>query len=68
MEAIPRNLAFAASGQAGEVIVPARSRPVSAPRVTTDQLMRGRREIILQHGVEEYRLRITAAGKLILTK
>jgi hemin uptake protein HemP len=31
-------------------------------------LMRGRREIVVQHGIEEYRLRVTAAGKLILTK
>jgi len=46
------------------VVVP----PTRAPRVTTDWLMRGRREIVVQHGVEEYRLRITAAGKLILTK
>lgn len=38
------------------------------PRVTTDWLMRGRREIVVQHGLAEYRLRITAAGKLILTK
>jgi hemin uptake protein HemP len=42
--------------------------PPRAPRVTTDWLMRGRREIVVQHGIEEYRLRITAAGKLILTK
>jgi len=30
--------------------------------------MLGRREIVVQHGLEEYRLRITATGKLILTK
>ncbi len=30
--------------------------------------MKGKREIIIQHGLEEYRLRITASGKLILTK
>ena len=42
--------------------------PPRAPRVTTDWLMRGRREIVVQHGIEEDRLRITAAGKLILTK
>jgi hemin uptake protein HemP len=42
--------------------------PPRTPRVTTDWLMRGRREIVVQHGLEEYRLRITAAGKLILTK
>jgi hemin uptake protein HemP len=37
-------------------------------RIASDQLMKGRREIIIQHGRDEYRLRITAAGKLILTK
>jgi hemin uptake protein HemP len=45
--------------------------PVVRPeplRVSTDRLMGGRREIVLQHGLEEYRLRITAAGKLLLTK
>jgi hemin uptake protein HemP len=30
--------------------------------------MGGRREIVLLHGFEEYRLRITSTGKLILTK
>jgi len=42
--------------------------PLRTPRVTTDRLMHGRREIVVQHGLEEYRLRITATGKLILTK
>jgi hemin uptake protein HemP len=37
-------------------------------KITSEQLMKGKREIIIQHGLEEYRLRITAAGKLILTK
>lgn len=38
------------------------------PKITIAQLMRGNRELILQHGLEEYRLRITSKGKLILTK
>jgi hemin uptake protein HemP len=37
-------------------------------RVSTIDLMRGSRELILLHGGEEYVLRITKAGKLILTK
>jgi hemin uptake protein HemP len=37
-------------------------------RISTECLMGGRREIVLQHGREEYRLRITSNGKLILTK
>jgi hemin uptake protein HemP len=31
-------------------------------------LMQGRRELIIRHGAETYRLRITASNKLILTK
>lgn len=38
------------------------------PKIAIKQLMKGQREIILQHGPEEYRLRITSTGKLILTK
>jgi hemin uptake protein HemP len=37
-------------------------------RVNTADLMRGGRELILLHEGEEYILRITKAGKLILTK
>jgi hemin uptake protein HemP len=37
-------------------------------RVSTTDLMRGSRELILLHEGEEYILRITKTGKLILTK
>ena len=41
----------------------------SAPRtLTTVELFAGRREIVIVHGDAEYRLRITRANKLILTK
>ena len=36
--------------------------------VRSDELFHGRRELIIVHRDEEYRLRITRAGKLILTK
>jgi len=39
--------------------------PVDVDSVT---LMKGRRELIIRHGVDTYRLRITASNKLILTK
>ena len=41
-----------------------------APRTTvcSDELFRGGHEIVIVHGRDEYRLRITRAGKLILTK
>lgn len=40
-------------------------RPV---RVAVSELLAGGREAILVHGGQDYRLRITANGKLILTK
>ena len=36
--------------------------------VRSDELFHGGRELIIVHRDEEYRLRITRAGKLILTK
>jgi len=47
------------------------SAPMSAPRppiVRTEDLFGTRREVIIKHGEEEYRLRITRSDKLILTK
>ena len=37
-------------------------------RVSTTDLMRGGRELVLLHDGQEYILRITRTGKLILTK
>ena len=36
--------------------------------VRTQELFGSHREVIIKHGEEEYRLRITKADKLILTK
>ncbi|HPG89218.1 MAG TPA: hemin uptake protein HemP [Hyphomicrobium sp.] len=38
------------------------------PRISVGALMNGGREAILDHNDQVYRLRITASGKLILTK
>jgi hemin uptake protein HemP len=38
------------------------------PRLKVSELLAGQREAILEHGGQDYRLRITASGKLILTK
>jgi hemin uptake protein HemP len=38
------------------------------PRVRVEALLAGGREAILEHDGQDYRLRITANGKLILTK
>ena len=41
----------------------------SAPRtVRSEDLLQGAREVLIQHGQEMYRLRLTKAGKLILNK
>ena len=49
-------------------------RPASGVRdlglavVESVALMSGQRELIIRHGTETYRLRVTASNKLILTK
>ncbi len=37
-------------------------------RMTSNELLAGRRELAIEHSGEEYRLRLTSKGKLILTK
>lgn len=37
-------------------------------RIASTELFRGERELIIEHGSDEYRLRLTNQGKLILTK
>ncbi len=34
----------------------------------SDEILRGRREVWIEHGDEMYRLRLTAAGRLYLSK
>ncbi len=36
--------------------------------VTSEELLRGQRELWIEHGENMYRLRLTSAGKLYLTK
>jgi len=45
-----------------------RSIPVDANRIDSRDLFIGTREIMIGHGNETYRLRLTAQNKLILTK
>lgn len=40
----------------------------TARAVSSAALLAGTRELLIQHGKEEYRLRLTANNKLILTK
>lgn len=44
------------------------TRPRPLPRLDARTVLQGAREVILMHGAEEYRLKVTASGKLILTK
>src|SRR3546814_13137558 len=44
-------------------------RPEGAPRtVSSEALLGGDRELVILHGAERYRLRLTSQGKLILMK
>ena len=50
---------------------PARSIPcleLSRKRLTSGELFSGAQEILIEHAGQEYRLRITRQGKLLLTK
>ena len=48
------------------------ARPDAAPRaacrIVSTELFRGQREVVIVHRGQEYRLHITKADKLILTK
>lgn len=58
------------SGRSSE---PGSARPAEAGhepplRIAAEALFKGRRELIILHNADEYRLRVTSNGKLILTK
>jgi hemin uptake protein HemP len=38
------------------------------PAVSSEKLLAGRRQLIIEHGRERYRLLLTKSNKLILTK
>jgi len=56
------------------VLAPASTRPPVAPRavpvrrLTSEAVLDGEKEIVIDHHGAEYRLRLTSLGKLILTK
>ncbi len=45
-----------------------RSAKQPARRIDVQEVLEGAREVVLLHQNEEYRLRLTSNGKLILTK
>jgi hemin uptake protein HemP len=42
--------------------------PAALRTVRSEDLLKGGKEVLIQHGQETYRLRLTKAGKLILNK
>ena len=59
--------------KAGHMHVSSAPPPTSATvpqmrRIASAELMAGHREIVILHDGQEYRLRVTNSGKLILTK
>jgi hemin uptake protein HemP len=60
---VPRSGTGVPEGQPREVHAPS-----APPRIDIRALLGGGREAIMLHGEQEYRLRITRNGKLILTK
>ncbi|MCX7627337.1 MAG: hemin uptake protein HemP [Methylophilaceae bacterium] len=42
--------------------------PAMSNRIRSHDILGGHREIVILHGDDEYRLRLTRQGKLILTK
>ncbi len=42
--------------------------PDAPRRIPANVLLEGRRDLIILHNADEYRLRVTSNGKLILTK
>ena len=47
---------------------PAPAPTVPPPRLNSESLLSGCREVEIEHAGQVYRLRLTALGKLILTK
>ncbi len=41
---------------------------IDSSELSSEKLFRGRREVLIRHGADHYRLRLTRMNKLILTK
>lgn len=51
-----------------QVILTSDARVLTLPRVSSEILFSGAQQLVIEHAGEEYQLRITKQGKLILTK
>ncbi len=49
-------------------LVPSKAAQASTPRIASQRLLDGSRELVIEHGGSEYHLRLTRNDKLILTK
>jgi len=68
MSAASRDDTERGGNQAGTTSPPTRSVTVTGNRVDSRDVFSGDREIIIAHGEDTYRLRLTSQNKLILTK
>jgi hemin uptake protein HemP len=57
-----------AGGRAGNASPAVRNLSMTGNRIDSRELFQSAREIIIAHGEEIYRLRLTSQNKLILTK
>jgi hemin uptake protein HemP len=55
-------------GQAGSASLVVKNLSMTGNRIDSRELFQSEREIIIAHGEETYRLRLTSQNKLILTK
>ncbi len=66
---MPQNaVTVSPAGPAASQAMPWQAAIASLPVVESARLMAGGREIVIQHAGQSYRLRVTRANKLILTK
>ena len=68
MSATPGDKFAGARTPAGNSASAARSLAISGNRIDSRELFASEREIIIAHGEDNYRLRLTSQNKLILTK
>jgi hemin uptake protein HemP len=62
------SVSTASSADEPSVVVGSRRAAPGPREITSAELLRGAREILIRHGEESYRLRLTRNGKLILHK
>jgi hemin uptake protein HemP len=64
MRALPLNEVTRGNGH----VVALKPAPAPTPRIASQRLLEGSRELVIEHDGNEYHLRLTRNDKLILTK